>query len=109
MYLPAIHGLVLADVVKCISALLDFCYLAWRSDFDHNTLDALDSALHCFHTYHEIFRTSGVHADGFLLPRQHSLVHYRVNIQHFSTPNGLCSSITESRHITAVKKTVEML
>ncbi|KAH9981725.1 hypothetical protein BJV77DRAFT_916936, partial [Russula vinacea] len=40
----------------------------------------------------------------FSLPRQHSLSHYRSLIQQFGTPNGLCSSITESRHITAVKK-----
>ena len=38
------------------------------------------------------------------MPRQHSLVHYKLNIQEFGAPNGLCSSITESRHITAVKK-----
>lgn len=33
-----------------------------------------------------------------------SLVHYRFLIEEFGSPNGLCSSITESRHITAVKK-----
>ena len=38
------------------------------------------------------------------MPRQHSLVHYHLNIQEFGAPSGLCSSITESRHITAVKK-----
>lgn len=104
MYLPAIRGLVHPDVVKCISAFLDFCYLARRSDFDSSTLASLDNALHRFHTYREIFRTSGVRESGFSLPRQHSLVHYRINIQDFGAPNGLCSSITESRHITAVKK-----
>ena len=31
-------------------------------------------------------------------------IHYYINIQNFGTPNGLCSSITESHHITAVKK-----
>ena len=30
---------------------------------------------------------------GFSLPRQHSLVHYRINIQDFCAPNGLHSSI----------------
>ena len=38
------------------------------------------------------------------MPRQHSLVHYKLNIQEFGAPNGLCSLITESQHITAVKK-----
>ncbi|KAF8810183.1 hypothetical protein BYT27DRAFT_7222195 [Phlegmacium glaucopus] len=104
VYLPAIHGLLPPDAVKCISAFLDFCYLARRSDFDAATLKALDDALHRFHTYREVFRTSGVRESGFSLPRQHSLVHYRQNIEDFGAPNGLCSSITESRHITAVKK-----
>ena len=104
MYLPAIHDLVHPDIVKCISAFLNFCYLARRSEFDSSTLDSLGNALHRFHTYREIFRTSGVHESGFSLPRQHSLVHYRINIQDFGAPNGLCSSITESHHITAVKK-----
>ena len=40
----------------------------------------------------------------FNLPRQHSLGHYRRNIQLFGAPNGLCSSITKSKHIKAVKK-----
>jgi len=104
VYLPAIHGLLPPDAVKCISAFLDFCYLARRSDFDAATLKALDHALHRFHTYREVFRTSGVREKDFSLPRQHSLVHYRKNIEDFGAPNGLCSSITESRHITAVKK-----
>jgi hypothetical protein len=104
VYLPAIYDLVHPDVVKCISAFLDFCYLARRSDFDSSTLISLDNALNRFQTYREIFRSSGVRESGFSLPRQHSLVHYRINIQDFGAPNGLCSSITESRHITAVKK-----
>lgn len=32
------------------------------------------------------------------------MVHYSLLITEFGAPNGLCSSITESRHITAVKK-----
>ena len=102
--MPAIYGLMHPDVVKCISAFLNFCYLAQHSDFDCATLDALDSALHHFHTYCEVFQSSGVHESGFSLPCQHSLVHCHVNIQDFGAPNGLCSSITESWHITAVKK-----
>ena len=104
VYLPAIHGLVDPNVVKCISAFLDFCYLARHSDFDHMTLNSLSSALSRFHTYREVFRPSGVCESGFSLPHQHSLVHYHLNIQDFGAPNGLCLSITESRHITAVKE-----
>jgi len=32
------------------------------------------------------------------------MVHYHANIKNFGSPNGLCSSITESKHITAVKQ-----
>jgi hypothetical protein len=37
-------------------------------------------------------------------PRQHSLSHYCLLITEFGAPNGLCSSITESKHIKAVKE-----
>lgn len=40
----------------------------------------------------------------FSLPRQHSLNHYFLMIRLFGAPNGLCSSITESKHIKAVKE-----
>ena len=36
---------------------------------------------------------------GFNLPHQHALVHYAKAIHLFGAPNGLCSSITESKHI----------
>jgi hypothetical protein len=32
------------------------------------------------------------------------MTHYRRHIENFGVPNGLCSSITESKHITAVKR-----
>lgn len=47
---------------------------------------------------------TGVRVDTISLPRQHSLMHYIDSIILFGSPNGLCSSITESKHIKAVKK-----
>ena len=41
---------------------------------------------------------------GSLYPTKHLLTHYQHLIEEFGAPNGLCSSITESRHITAVKR-----
>jgi hypothetical protein len=38
------------------------------------------------------------------LPHQHAFNHYYYLIIAFGSPNGLCSSITESKHIEAVKK-----
>lgn len=91
-------------MVKAIRDFLDFCYLARRDVIDEDTLTAMDVKLAGFHHHREIFRTTGVRPEGFSLPRQHSMVHYRYLIQQFGAPNGLCSSITESKHIKAVKQ-----
>lgn len=64
----------------------------------------MEAAIANFHRLREIFRESGVCPTGFSLPRQHSLVHYPFLAREFGAPGGICSSITESRHITAVKK-----
>ena len=72
--------------------------------FTQDSLNALDTALERFHHYREVFRIPDVRPGGFSLPRQHSLKHYRHHIENFGTPNGPCSSITESKHISAVKK-----
>ena len=47
---------------------------------------------------------TGVQPDGFNLPSQHTHSHYRHLIEEFGAPGGICSSITESHHITAIKK-----
>ncbi|KAH9031196.1 hypothetical protein EDB85DRAFT_2074138 [Lactarius pseudohatsudake] len=104
VYIPAIAEYVPPQLVQCLSAFLDFCYLVRRSEISESDLSAIGKALRTFHATREIFRTSGVRPKGFNLPRQHSMVHYVHLIQEFGAPNGLCSSITESRHITAVKK-----
>jgi hypothetical protein len=85
-------------------AFLDFCYIARHNILDTNSLLALDDALRRFQLHREIFRTSGIRPDGFSLPRQHSLTHYSKLIRAYGAPNGLCSSITESKHIKAVKE-----
>jgi hypothetical protein len=91
-------------MVQALRALLDFIYIARHNIISSNSLDAMDDALKRFHRYREIFRTSGVRPRGFNLPRQHSLIHYHKLIRAFGAPNGLCSSITESKHIKAVKE-----
>ncbi|KAF8875258.1 hypothetical protein CPB85DRAFT_1378657 [Mucidula mucida] len=103
VFLPAIAEYVEDDVVKCIAAFIDFCYLARKSDITEDTLVDMQAALTCFHTYRQVFIRAGVR-ENFNLPRQHAMKHYFDNIVAFGPPNGLCSSITESRHITAVKK-----
>ncbi|KAI0318160.1 hypothetical protein OF83DRAFT_1163587 [Amylostereum chailletii] len=114
VYLPEIAGHVPAQMVRALSAFLEFCYLVRRSTIDDDTLDAIEAALARFHEEREIFRDVGVRPDereifrdvgarpdGFSLPRQHSMKHYPAHIKLFGTPNRLCSSITESKHIKA--------
>ncbi|KAJ6515253.1 hypothetical protein C8R45DRAFT_887963 [Mycena sanguinolenta] len=103
VYLSAIAGHVPSEMVKCLSAFLDFCYLVRRNALTSDTLDEIDAALARFHTHRDIFIATGVRIS-ISLPRQHSMVHYRPSIILFGSPNGLCSSITESKHIKAVKE-----
>ena len=81
---------------------MEFCYLVRRSVIDDDDLIAIDNAVADFH--HECVAFNAIHPDGYSLPRQHSIVHYKFLIQEFGTPNGLCSSITISRHIAAVEE-----
>lgn len=91
-------------MVQCLSAFLEFCYLVRRNLITTTTLRQIEDALARFHRDRVIFEEVGVRIDGFSLPRQHSLKHYAFLIQQFGAPNGLCSSITESKHIKAVKE-----
>ncbi|KAF7978992.1 hypothetical protein HWV62_44259 [Athelia sp. TMB] len=104
VYITTLVGHVPSEMIKCFASFMDACYIARRADFDIATLDAFDTAINKFYHHREIFRTSGVRPTGFSLPCQHSLKHYQRHIEEFGAPGGLCSSITESRHITAVKK-----
>ena len=71
---------------------------------DTQTIIALENALDWFHQHREIFVTTGIHLSRFNLPRSHAAVHYLCLIWAFGAPNGLCSSITKSKHIKAVKE-----
>ena len=90
-------------MVQALSAFMDFCYLVRRNTLDESTLDAIDTAVDRFHANRVIFEDVGIR-NNFSLPRQHSMKHFRLLIQMFGAPNGLCSSITESKHIKAVKE-----
>ena len=104
VYIPAIEGHVPRDMVRALRAFMEFCYIARRDLIDTQSLAALSDALERFHKYRVIFTECGVRTDNFALPRQHSLIHYLALIRAFGAPNGLCSSITESKHIKAVKE-----
>jgi hypothetical protein len=72
-------------------------------------LGDMADALKRFHQYRWIFVADDEDPENksnplITLPCQHSMVHYHHLTQSFGAPNGLCSSITESKHIAAVKK-----
>lgn len=104
VYLPAIEGHVPQEMVRAICTFTEFCYLARRDVHTEYTIAQMEDALGRFHQYCTVFQEHDVRPDGFSLPRQHSLVHYIHLIRAFGAPNGLCSSITELKHIKAVKE-----
>ncbi|KAN0135741.1 hypothetical protein V8E53_006632 [Lactarius tabidus] len=90
VYVPAIIGYVPSEMVKAVSTLIDLCYLVQHNVIDKTAVAQIQSMI-C--------------PDGFSLPCQHSLRHYVFLIMEFGAPNGLCSLITKSKHIPAVKRT----
>jgi hypothetical protein len=103
VYLPAIASYVPSQMLRAVSSFMEFCYLVRRSVLDEDDIDEINRTIIHFHQERKIFEREGVRPDGISLPRQHSLVHYAYLITEFGAPNGLCSSITESKHIKAVK------
>ncbi|KAJ7162408.1 hypothetical protein C8R46DRAFT_1283311 [Mycena filopes] len=103
IYLGAVAGYLPSDMVKCLSSFMDLCYLLRRNSISTDDLFTFRDTLNLFHHYRNIFINTGVRMD-ISLPRQHSLTHYPHFIRFFGSPNGLCSSITESKHIKAVKE-----
>ena len=91
-------------MVAALRAFLEFCYIARCDIHDTASICDLGDALNRYHTHRKIFQECGIRTNGFNLPRQHSLVHYIQLIRAFGAPNGICSSITESKHIKAVKE-----
>jgi hypothetical protein len=82
---------------------MEACYIARRNAISAPALNRFRKCVAQFHQLRNIFITSGVRTS-ISLPRQHALAHYHMSIQLFGSPNGLCSSITESKHIKAVKE-----
>jgi hypothetical protein len=90
-------------MVQCISTFMDLCYIFRRNAITASALATAEALLKRFHELRQVFITEGVR-ESISLPRQHALPHYLTSITLFGSPNGLCSSITESKHIKAVKE-----
>ena len=82
---------------------MNFCYLVRCNAITSDTLHEIKIMLARFHYHREIFIQTSVRID-ISMPRQHALKHYPHSICLFGSPNGLCSSMTESKHIKAVKE-----
>lgn len=103
--MPILEGYVPSEIILALSAFLDFCYIIRKDIIDSTALDQLDDALDRFHTHRTVFIETEIRTEASITPaRQHSLDHYGLMIREFGALNGLCSSITESKHITAVKE-----
>ena len=89
--------------MRALRTFLDFCYLVRRNIINEHTLNQIQESLVRFYQYRQVFQDEGV-VTSFSLPRQHLMKHYVDMIRLFGAPNGLCSSITESKHIKAIKE-----
>ena len=91
-------------MVRCIAAFMDAFYIACRNAINALSLEYLEDCVKAYHQLHDIFVDAGVPIS-LSLPRQHALKHLHRAVHLFGSPNGLCSSITESKHILVVKRT----
>ncbi|KAM6491514.1 hypothetical protein JOM56_013083 [Amanita muscaria] len=90
-YIAAINGWVPSEMVQCFAAFMELCYIARRNAISSHDLTRLGNELRRFHQLRQIFI-------------DHSVSHYPRGIQYFGSLNGLCSTITESKHIKVVKE-----
>ncbi|KAG1860759.1 hypothetical protein F4604DRAFT_1882540 [Suillus subluteus] len=102
VYIAAIEEHVPVEIIRMFHAFLEFCYIIRKNAITEHTLEKLQDAFSHFHHYRKIFLESDT-ISTFSLLQQHSVSHYLQLIRLFGAPNGLCSSITESKHIKAVK------
>ncbi|KAI9507792.1 hypothetical protein F5148DRAFT_1276064 [Russula earlei] len=101
VFLAAIAGYVPSAMVHCIANFMDACYIAHRNAITSPSLEHFHHCVNIFQELRNIFITMHVWTT-ISLPRQHALDHFYHAMQFFGSPNGLCSLITESKHIKAM-------
>jgi hypothetical protein len=90
-------------MVQCVATFMDACYIAHWNVITAPALKSFQESVEQFQKLCNIFIEAGVWVT-ISLPHQHALKHFYYLIQFFGSPNGLCSSITESKHIKAMKE-----
>ena len=103
VYLPSIEGHVPPEMIHAVCDLIKFSYLVHQDIHDTDLIQALCDVLKSFYNNCEIFKSLGI-IQHFNYPCQHALKHYVHVIHEYGSPNGLCSSMTDNKHIKAVKK-----
>ena len=83
---------------------MDARYIARRNAIDLPSLEHFQDYVQTYHDLCDVFVEAGVRVD-VSVPCQHALSHFHYAIHQFSSPNGLCLSITESKHIPTAKDT----
>jgi hypothetical protein len=103
VFLAAIAGYIPSAMVQSIATFMDACYIVCHNVITAPALEHFRESVERFHKLWNIFIKAGVR-DSISLPRQHALKHFYKFIHLFGSPNGLCSSITELKHIKSVKE-----
>ncbi|KAF8256689.1 hypothetical protein EI94DRAFT_1774920 [Lactarius quietus] len=104
VFLAAVAGYIPSAMVRCIVSFMDACYIACRNAIDSPSLKRFWDHIQTFHQLRDVFIEAGVRVK-ISFPCQHALSHFYHAIHQLGSPNGLCSSITESKHIPATKDT----
>ncbi|KAI6035795.1 hypothetical protein EDC04DRAFT_2868768 [Pisolithus marmoratus] len=71
----------------CCLGFLKFCYLICQNVITKQTLAEINDVLRCFHHFCKVFQNAG---------------YYHYLIYQFGVLNGLCSSITKSKHVKMI-------
>jgi Plavaka transposase len=100
--LPILGGHSPVRVVRAVRAILDFVYLAQYPSHTTDTLNLLEHSLTQFHDNKDTFIALGVR-ENFLIPKIHSMLHYKSSITLFGTTDNYNTEQSERLHIDMAK------
>ena len=89
-------------MIRAMRTVLDFVYIVRRPVFTQETLKEIEILTSELQKYRDVYRKEGVRS-GFFIPKEHIIEHFLYFLTLFGAPNAVCTSITESMHIRAVK------